>query len=217
MRVAQPYLLREKSFMVDSLTTRPSLLFRLRNAQDTLAWGEFVELYAPMIHHFCRKQGLQEADAADITQEVLGRLVRAMPQLDYDPERGSFRGWLFTAVRNRLRDFFDHQRRHLQASVDSAMQRGLDALPSRERSLEEEWEQDYRRRLYTAAAAIVRRDVTETTWRAFSLTVVEGRPAPQVAAELGLSVASVYLAKSRVMARLRAEVRQWEEQKEGQR
>src|SRR5947208_6425875 len=90
--------------MADSPITRPSLLVRLRDARDELAWSQFVELYAPLVYGFARKHGLQDADAADLTQEVLQAVSGGIRRFDYDPRRGSFRGWLFTVVRNKLCD-----------------------------------------------------------------------------------------------------------------
>jgi RNA polymerase sigma-70 factor, ECF subfamily len=192
--------------MTDSPVTRESLLLRLRNPRDSNAWGEFVDLYAPLVHWFCRKQGLQEADAADITQDILGRVFRAIPKLEYDRSRGGFRKWLFTVVRNRLRDYLDQQRRRLKATGDSRVQLQLAETPDRGGGMEGEWEREYRWQLYAVAANAVSSEVTPSTWRAFQLTAVEGREVTAVAAELKLSVAAVYLAKSRVMARLRAMV-----------
>jgi RNA polymerase sigma-70 factor (ECF subfamily) len=201
--------------MAESLRTRASLLLRLRDARDSGAWNEFVDLYAPLVDGFCRKQGLQEADAADITQEILGRVFQAIAKLDYDPRRGRFRGWLFTMVRNRLRDFSAQQRRRTAASGGTTVLRQLNGAPTRDGGLEALWEQEYRRQVYAAAARVVRGDVTALTWKAFELSVVEGRSPVETAAELKMSVAAVYLAKSRVMSRLRAEVERLEADDEG--
>src|SRR5437588_1688494 len=98
--------------MGESPATRASLLVRIRDAGDEEAWTEFVEIYAPLIYGFSRKRGLQDADAADLTQEILRTVAHSVHRLDYDPKRGTFRGWLFTVVRNRLSDFQSAQRRH---------------------------------------------------------------------------------------------------------
>lgn len=84
--------------------TQLSLLVRLRDARDREAWERFVDLYAPLVFGFVRKRGLQEADAADLTQDVLRQVAQSAKSLVYDPKRGSFRAWLFTVVRNRLTD-----------------------------------------------------------------------------------------------------------------
>jgi RNA polymerase sigma-70 factor (ECF subfamily) len=111
--------------MREAPTTRPSLLVRLRDARDERAWGQFVDLYAPLVYGYARRRGLQDADAADLTQGVLRAVAGAVGRLSYDPGRGSFRGWLFTIVRNQLRDFRERQGRPGQGSGDSGVQRLL--------------------------------------------------------------------------------------------
>jgi RNA polymerase sigma-70 factor (ECF subfamily) len=88
--------------MAETPPTRASLLVRLRDPRDDAAWTQFVDLYAPLIYGYLRKQGLQDADAADLSQEVLTAVAGAFGRLKYDPQLGSFRNWLFTAVRHKL-------------------------------------------------------------------------------------------------------------------
>src|ERR1700693_447271 len=88
--------------MAEIPATRASLLVRLRDPSDAPAWTEFVALYAPLVYGYARKQGLQDADAADLSQEVLGAVAGAVGRLDYDPRRAAFRNWLFTVVRRKL-------------------------------------------------------------------------------------------------------------------
>jgi RNA polymerase sigma factor (sigma-70 family) len=196
--------------MADSPTTRPSLLVRIRDARDHEAWAQFVTAYAPLIYAYGRRRGLQDADAADLTQEVLQVVSGAIRSLEYDPQRGSFRGWLFTVVRNRLYRARARQARPGQGSGDSAVQEELNQVATPEEA-DPEWDQEYERRQFHWAAEQVRTQVQESTWQAFWLTAVEGKSIQAVAADLGLSVASVYLARSRVMARLKAAVRQLQE------
>ena len=106
--------------MGDPASTRPSLLIRVRDPGDAEAWGEFVALYGPLIYQFARKQGLQDADAADLTQIVLQAVIDAMKRLDYDPQRGSFRSWLYKVVRNQLSKFRAQQRRSPRGSSTSS-------------------------------------------------------------------------------------------------
>jgi RNA polymerase sigma-70 factor (ECF subfamily) len=192
--------------MADSATTRPSLLARIRDRRDRQAWAEFVDLYAPLVYGFARKQGLQDADAADVTQDVLRAVARSAPRLNYDPRRGSFRGWLFTVVRNELRDFAAARRRRAPASGDSDVRRLIEQAPAREEDQEDLWTREYERRLFTRAAEMVRREVQPSTWEAFWRTAVEGQSGQGAARALGLSTAAVYLAKRRVMLRLKEEV-----------
>ena len=193
--------------MGDEPATSASLLIRIRDRDDHAAWTRFVEVYQPLVHGFARKHGLQEADAADLAQEVLRAVARSVGRLDYDPRRGSFRGWLFTVVRNQLRDFRDRKRRQVQGSGASGVQQLLNEQPTPERP-EDEWDREYERRLFTWAAEQVRPTVQPATWESFWRTAVEGQSGQEVARALGLSVAAVYLAKSRVMARLKEEIRQ---------
>lgn len=183
--------------------TRVSLLIRLRNSEDDLAWAEFVELYAPLIYEFACKQGIQDADAADLTQEVLRAVARAIKQFDYDSQRGTFRGWLFTLVRNKIRNFLVRRKRHCQGSGDSAVQQVLAEHPAPQDDEEELWERECERRRFNWAAERVRTEVRDSTWQAFWRTAVEGQSGQEVAEALGLRVASVYVAKGRVMARIK--------------
>lgn len=196
--------------MGDSPATRPSLLVRIRDARDSRAWAQFVELYAPLVYGFARKHGLQDADAADLTQEVLRAVAAAVGRLDYDPQRGSFRGWLFTVVRNKLRNFLANRGRQPLASGDTAVQNRLKEEPAPEDDAEELWDLEYQRRLLAWAAAQVRGTIQDSTWQAFWLTAVEGKSGKEVAGRLGMTVAAVYLAKSRVMARLKEQIRHLE-------
>jgi RNA polymerase sigma factor (sigma-70 family) len=191
--------------MAEAPTTRPSLLVRLRDLHDRAAWEGFVELYAPLVYGYGRKRGLQDADAADLTQNVLRAVASHIERFDYDARLGSFRGWLFTIVRRQLCDLRARRNGHCQGSGDPAVQRLLEsqASPDEESAA---WESEYRQSLFARAAEQVRPCVEEATWLAFWQTAVEGKPPGQAAADLGLSVASVYLARSRVMARLRDEV-----------
>ncbi len=186
--------------------TQPSLLVRLKDAHDREAWERFVDLYAPLVYAFVRKRGLQDADAADLTQDVLRQVASAAKSLIYDPRRGSFRGWLFTVVRNRLTDYWRAAARVERGSGDSSQWRqASERLVSESDSAE--WDAAYDRQLLEYAAQQVRGDFSEATWSAFWQTAVEGREGKLVAEELGLSVAAVYLAKGRVMSRLKEQVK----------
>ena len=189
--------------MSDALATRLSLLVRLRDARDGGAWSQFVELYAPLVFGFARKHGLQDADAADLTQDVLQAVSGGIQRLDYDPRRGSFRGWLFTVARNKLRNFLAARRRPGRGTGGAATQQLLQGLPAREEDQAAWWDQEYQRRVFSWAAEQARGAFRDSTWQAFWQTAVEGRSGPQVARALGMSVAAVYLAKGRVMARLK--------------
>jgi len=196
--------------MTDIPPTRASLLVRLRDPGDGAAWREFVDLYTPLVYGYLRKQGLQDADAADLSQEVLGVVAGAIGRLDYDRSRGAFRNWLFTIVRRRLVNWRLGRGRQVTGSGDTATHELLDQQPAAALD-ERDWDVEWEQRLFAWACAEVRRDVNDTTWQAFWRTAVDGRRGHEVAAELGMSVGAVYLARSRILSRLRALIRSLEE------
>jgi RNA polymerase sigma factor (sigma-70 family) len=198
--------------MQGSPATRASLLVRLRDGSDAVAWREFVRLYAPVIYGFARKRGLQDADAADLMQDVLRSVAVAAPRLDYDPGRGSFRGWLFAVTRNKVYNFLNSRRRRTDGSGDTDAHRRLDEQPAPDG--DDLWQREYERRLAALAMERVRGEFQEATWRAFRLTAVDGQSAQEAGAALRMSSGAVYVAKSRVLARLRDEVRRLEEERE---
>jgi RNA polymerase sigma-70 factor (ECF subfamily) len=195
--------------MAELPTTRASLLVRLRDARDQEAWRLFVQLYAPVVYGYGRQRGLQDADAADLTQEVLHAVSAGAGRLEYDPQRGSFRSWLFTVAHHKLHDLLARQRRPGRGSGDSSVQGVLEAQP-RPDADQDLWDQEYEQRLFHWAAAQVRDRFQDSTWQAFWLTAVEGKNGKEVAEQLGMTVAAVHLAKSRVMARLREQIQQVE-------
>jgi RNA polymerase sigma-70 factor (ECF subfamily) len=188
--------------MADIPLTRASLLLRLRDPFDGAAWREFVDLYGPLVYGYARKQGLQDADAADLSQEVLGAVLTGVGRLEYDPARGAFRNWLFTVVRRKLSKWRQGQTNRPCGSGDSATQLLLESCPAPE-GLEALWQAEWERRLFVRACEQVRREVSDTSWQAFWQTAVEGQAGKTVAARLGLTIAAVYHARSRILARLK--------------
>lgn len=180
--------------------TRVSLFIKIRETNDDNAWTEFVEIYTPLIYAYARRQGLQDADAADVTQDVMTSINRAIQNFDYDPTQGTFRGWLFTVTRNQISRFWKKQSRR-GITGDEAMQAILDQRTSV--SDEAFWNQQHQWRLLYWAAEKVKTEFTQSTWNAFALTAFEQKKPQQVAAEVGISVGAVYIAKSRVIKRIR--------------
>jgi RNA polymerase sigma-70 factor (ECF subfamily) len=190
--------------------TRPSLLLRLRDPRDAGAWAELIDLYGPLLFRLARRHGLQEADAADLTQEVLQRVAGAIGGFAYDPSR-SFRSWLRTIALNRLRDWRQAAaaaRRGGGGEVAGGNSDLFEQVPAPPADDEGEWERDYQRQVLLAASRRVEGDFSATTWQAFQLTAVEGLSGPEAAARLGMSLGAVHVARSRVTARLRETVRQ---------
>jgi RNA polymerase sigma-70 factor (ECF subfamily) len=192
--------------MAEIPPTRASLLLRLRDPGDQAAWQEFVDRYAPLIYGYARNQGLQDADAVDLCQDVLSAVAGSVGKLDYDPNRGSFRNWLFTIVCRRMSNWRRAQGNIPRGSGDTATRQLLEQHPAPQRE-EAEWEAEWRRRMFIWACGQIRPGVSEVTWQAFWRTAVEGQPGKRVAADLGLSVAAVYLARRRVVTRLKELVR----------
>src|SRR5262245_17127784 len=190
--------------MSSTLATRASLLLRIRDPQDRLAWGEFVSLYAPLIHAYGRRRGFQDSDAADLTQEVLCRVARSAGGFQYDPTRGSFRGWLLTITLNEIRKLAARREREAGGTGDTDMRQFLEQQPDARE--EEIWQRDYQWNLFQWAAERVRCEFREATWQAFWRTAVLAEDIDTVAQELSLTAGAVYIARSRVTSRIRGEI-----------
>jgi len=196
--------------MANPPETRASLLARVRDRADGDAWGQFVELYGPLLYRWGRRHGLQDADAADLAQEVLRSAVAALPGFTYDRGRGRFRGWLLTVAANRLRDWRASPRRAERGSGDTDVQRRLEAVAAPDE--EAWWESEYQRSVFVWAAERVRGEFRPATWQAFWRTAVEGCSGEEAGRELGLSPGAVHVARSRVLARLKQVVHEQLEQ-----
>lgn len=180
--------------------TPVSLLERLRQPGDTNSWPRFVELYTPLLLSWARRTGLQEADAADLVQDVFTVLVRKLPEFEYDPTR-SFRSWLRTITRNKWRE-----RLRKQAGVPAGTHAGLQEIPD-PLDAEPFWETEYQGFLTRELLRILETEFQPATWKACWETVAKGRSAADVGKELNLSAGAVRAAKFRVLCRLRAELK----------
>jgi RNA polymerase sigma-70 factor, ECF subfamily len=180
-------------------TTPVSLLTRIREPSATDAWGQFVDLYSPLLFHWAHRLGLQENDVADLVQDVFAVLVEHLPRFTYEAD-GSFRAWLKTVLLNAWR-----KQTARRAARGETGANALPTLAEADPRLEID-EEEYRRHLVSRALALMQSGFEPATWKACWEFVVNDRPAADVAAELGLSVNAVYLAKSRVLRRLRAEL-----------
>src|SRR6516165_2795380 len=153
--------------MSEPTATRPSLLMRLRDPMDERAWGEFVEIYGPLVHRVARRRGLQDADAADLVQEVFRAVAGAIERYDPDPARGSFRGWLSTIARNLIVNILNAQRRHPRGSGDTQIQQLLESQPAPGCEESVLFDAEYHRRLLHWAVERIRDEFSETVWLAF--------------------------------------------------
>lgn len=189
------------SSVLSTLGTRPSLLGKLRDPSDRAAWELFVRTYGPPVYQFCHRRGVQEADAVDLVQEVLTQVVVSIRSFEYDPARGRFRDWLGAVARSKLARHWRAVTRPGVASTaidpDQLAGPGVDA----------EWAGELDAHLLHLALGRIRDGFDPSNWRAFELTWLGGRPAAEVAAVVGVPVAQVYVAKSRIAKRLEEEVR----------
>ncbi|MCI0361683.1 MAG: sigma-70 family RNA polymerase sigma factor [Planctomycetaceae bacterium] len=197
----------------ESPLTRASLLVQIRDGANHAAWQEFVHLYGPVVYGFARQRGLQDADAADIVQDVFRSVSASIGRLDYDRHQGTFRGWLFTITRNKVFNFLSARRIRPQGSGDTTTNRLLDSQPEVSDG-SDVWELEYQRRLAAVAMDRIQKEFQASTWQAFWLTAVEGVGAPDVARQLRMSPGAIYVAKSRVLARLKEEVDALRQQEE---
>jgi RNA polymerase sigma-70 factor (ECF subfamily) len=194
----------------DDSKTSPTLLGRLALLPpDQAAWSAFVDRYGPRILKWCRTWGLQEADVLDVSQAVLTKLSVQLRRFDYDPAQ-SFRGWLRTIVRNATKDALSARGRTAGSGSSDVMGllSNVEARDDLVRHLEEEFDLE----LLDAATAIVRQRIEPHTWEAYRLTAREGLTAAEAATRSGMNVASVFVAKGRVLKMLQEEVRTLEAQ-----
>lgn len=192
----------------ESAATRLSLLVRLRNLKNDDAWKEFFESYGPRIFRWCRRLGLQESDASDVTQEVLTRLMKGIQTFDYDSSRGRFRGWLTIVTNNAIRDYVKQQRRAGISGGDTTLQRHLSSLqsPSAIEELAAEIDAEADQEVLREAEARVQLRVASETWEAYRMTAVDGVKPSEVSKSIGMKTSEVYVAKSRVIKLLKEEV-----------
>jgi RNA polymerase sigma-70 factor (ECF subfamily) len=165
-----------------------------------------MALYRPLVFRLASRKGLQDADAEDLCQEVFRAVSGAVGRWDPDPERGSFRAWLSRIARNLLVNFLSRPGHRPLGSGSTSVQELLEAKPVADPEASSVFDAEFRRRVFDWAANEVREAFTPATWQAFWRTAVEGRSPQVVAGELGLSVGAVYVARSRVLGRLRKRV-----------
>lgn len=183
------------------LTTSLTLLERVRQPSDRVAWGRFVSLYSPLLFAFARRAGMNDSDAADVVQDVFLILMAELPGFEYDTARKNFRGWLKTITVNKCREC--QRRRVVPPGGDDV---GLSRIVD-DATVEAFWESEFRQRLVARALEIMQDEFEPATWQACWQTTVKDRSVTDVAAELGITVNAVYVARSRVLRRLREELR----------
>lgn len=194
--------------VVTTPETRTSLILRLGDPADDQAWIEFLEIYEPMLLRLAMRWGLQDADAREVVQETLLAVAGAISNFSPADHPGAFRSWLASITRHKLADHLARHCKQANGSGDSSVQRWLNeqASPASGDSL---WDWNQKQQVFAWAALRVKKQVSEPTWLAFQRTAVDGESVSDVAVDLGMREGMVYVARSRVMARLRKAARQW--------
>jgi RNA polymerase sigma-70 factor (ECF subfamily) len=182
--------------------TSLTLLQRLL-ANEPEAWRTMVQLYTPLLCHWCARGGVRGADAEDVVQEVFRVAASRLDKFRREREGDSFRAWLRGITRNMVLVHFRRASRQPQASGGSGVFAQLEAVADPETDSPEEDPPSELEALRRRALELVRGQVAERTWRAFWLTAIEGHAPAEVAASLGVSATAVRMAKSRVLHRLK--------------
>ena len=184
-------------------STCSSLLLGLR-ANDAHAWHRLLNLYSPLVYSWCRRSGMRPEDAADVLQEVFQAVFGNIDGFRHETRDDTFRGWLRVITRNKINDFFRRRQGELNATGGSdAYRRFLEVTEREEESSAEPSPIDG---VLQRALHLIRAEFRTPTWQAFWLTVVEQRPAAEVAGALGTTPTAVRQAKSRILRRLRQEL-----------
>jgi RNA polymerase sigma-70 factor, ECF subfamily len=181
-------------------TTPVSLLERLRQPANRVAWERFVDIDTPVLHYGATRTGVGVGEADDLVQVVFLHLVKEMPKFEYDPAR-RFRGWLRTVAENKWKEI--RRRRQVDAKAMSDLDVADDGCQDPAESVAVE---EFQRLLFQRAMEVMQADFPGNTWLACKKVVMDGQAAAEVAAELGMTVGAVHAARFRVLARLRQEL-----------
>jgi RNA polymerase sigma-70 factor (ECF subfamily) len=190
--------------------TRASLILRLPNAADVAAWDEFVAVYEHLVFRLALRRGLQPADAEDLVQEVFSAVANQIGEWLQRSDRGRFRAWLLRIARNIAVSLLTRRPHGTRGVGGDDSARSLAQIPAPPDEFSSQFDLEYHREVIRWAAEQVREKVSENTWRAFQLTHVEGVAIADAARQLGMSVGNVYIARSRVVSRLRDVAQQFE-------
>ncbi|HEX2747795.1 MAG TPA: sigma-70 family RNA polymerase sigma factor [Verrucomicrobiales bacterium] len=198
----------------DLLPTRHSLLSRLKNWDDQDSWRLFFDTYWKLIHSVARRAGLDEAEAQEAVQETVLSVAKEMPKGRYDKTKGTFKGWLLTITRRRIAD---QMRKRYRSRMANRLDPDMTSVDE-EIAMEDEknlapdavWEEQWREHLFKTAVARVKQRVKGEQWQLFELNVLKEWPGPKVAAAMKVSVMAVHVAKFRIGAQIKKEVKRLE-------
>ena len=180
-------------------STSESLLIRLRSSSDSDAWSRFVQLYTPLIFFWARRTGLTQTDAADLVQDVLAIVFQKLATWNYQPEK-SFRGWLRVVTLNRFRELA-RRKKLVFEPLNDAVHDYADSAP-----LESSWDASYAQQLVFEAMQLLKDEFAPATWDALQQVLISGRSVAEIAKETGVSVWTIYAARTRLLGRLRREL-----------
>ena len=190
-----------------SMTDTPrSLLERLRHQPDEESWKRLVDLYTPLLSRWLRQAGVDGSDADDVAQEVFVAVVRELPTFQHNQQRGAFRCWLRAILVHRLRQYWNDKQTTIEPVGSDGGLQTLERLEDPASDLNQLWDREHDVLLAQRILQLIENDFITSTWQAFRRVVLDGAKPAEVAAELGLSVNAVLLAKSRVLRRARQEI-----------
>lgn len=201
----------------DRIPTRASLLDRLKDPDDSASWNEFYGLYRELIYSVARRAGLAEQEAAEVVQDTLISVAKKMPEFTYDPAKDSFKGWLLTVTRWRIRDQLEKRAREAK-SIQARPLYTTEEQGTRTATIERVpdpagfdvavvWEEEWEKHLLQAALARIKRQAHPQHYQIYHLNVILGQSPREVARALNVSVAQIYLAKHRVGMLIKKELR----------
>jgi len=185
------------------LETRQSLIVRLKSEQDELAWRDFCCLYEAFLNRLIRRSGVPERHVPDVAQQILLTIARSIDGWKDDGQSASFRRWMSTVARNVVIRFMSRERKQAGGIGGSDFVEVLQGIPD---APDEQQQRRYEYELILWAAEQVREEFLDTSWAAFRATVIDEQPVDEVAARLGVSPGSIYMSRSRIMARIRKKI-----------
>lgn len=180
--------------------TRASLIARICDASDDDAWTEFVQIYQPVVQRFIQKHGLQYADAAEVTQEVLSRVAKSIETWDGSQQKSTFRGWLYRITRNQAIDFL--RKKKIEQSKNAGQECGLSQFAEPTSTESSQFQVEFEKQLFHWAAEKLKPSFKPVNWQAFWMSTVEGMSIESVAEKLKIDFGKIYVARSRIMTRL---------------
>lgn len=182
--------------------TRPTLLERLRDGSDLVAWEEFFGRYWSLIFAFARHRGCSEHTAEEVVQDVMLKVFEQKDLFRYDPTRGRFRSWLGTLVYNKVADVRRMASERIRAVGGDSQDTALE-IEAHRTSPDADWTAAFEQSLLLVLLDVVRREMSPRAYLAFELSTLHGLPGAKVARHTGLSRNAVYRARKRALARLR--------------